>query len=83
MVTQLAARVREPRRLIAAFAEAAATGALGAPAGRSGPAVGNGARPSPAPGGSAHVAGSAANGSSREELVASPFAERVLQGSPE
>jgi branched-chain amino acid transport system permease protein len=83
MVTQLAARVREPRRLMAAFAEAAATGALGAPSGRSGPAVGNGARPSPALGGSAHRAGSATNGSSGDEdLVASPFAERVLEGDP-
>jgi branched-chain amino acid transport system permease protein len=74
MVMQLAARVREPRRVMAAFARAAATGALApqspAPVG----ATGNGAR-RPVSLGSV-----TANGSGGDEaLVASPFAERVLR----
>ncbi|HEY1635759.1 MAG TPA: ABC transporter permease [Acidimicrobiales bacterium] len=74
MVMQLAARVREPRRVMAAFARAAATGALApqspAPVG----ATGNGAR-RPLSLGSV-----TANGSGGDEaLVASPFAERVLR----
>jgi branched-chain amino acid transport system permease protein len=83
MVMQLAARVREPRRLIEAFSEAAATGALSQPSSRS-PVGGNGTRPSPTAVGAPRTAARATNGSSGDEdLVPSPFAERVLGGAPE
>jgi branched-chain amino acid transport system permease protein len=95
LASQLAARVREPRRLIEAFAEAAATGSLSAPSARPHVGVGNGIRPAPAlegPGALTGVAVAAtrgANGSGDGDgdgLIASPFADRVLQealGSPE
>lgn len=84
MAMQLSARVREPRRLIEAFAHAAATGALPAPAARSQGPVGNGHRSSATLGRTAVLAPGAGNGSGGEEdLVPSPFAERVLQGRSE
>ena len=78
MVMQLAARVREPRRLMAAFAKAAATGALSPPSPVSLGTEGNGAR-------RPVVLGSVtANGSDSDDaLVASLFAERVLRGESE
>jgi branched-chain amino acid transport system permease protein len=75
MAIQLSARVRDPRRLLRAFNEAAASGALDGRSPRAAVA-GNGARP--------HVAGAADyDGAGAEEaLVVSPFAERVLGGGP-
>jgi branched-chain amino acid transport system permease protein len=75
---QVSARVREPRRLIAAFAEAAATGALSTPSARQQGGITNAHRPAPVLGGSPAGDGSDGSGG-HEELVASPFAERVLQ----
>jgi Branched-chain amino acid transport system / permease component len=93
LASQLAARVREPRRLIEAFAEAASAGALSAPSARPHVGVGNGSQPAPALEGSRALTGSAVvanggvNGSRHgDDLIASPFAERVLQeaqGGPE
>ena len=83
MVMQLSARVREPRRLIAAFAQAAASGALAAPSARSHGAVGNGSRPSAGPGRLAVLAHGANGSHGDEDLVPSAFAQRVLQGGPE
>jgi hypothetical protein len=81
MVMQLSARVREPRRLIAAFSKAAATGALPAPSRGSPGAFGNGARPPAIAEASPALGNGTANGSGGDEaLVPSPFADRVLRG---
>jgi branched-chain amino acid transport system permease protein len=78
MVTQFAARVREPRRLTAAFARAAATGALSPQTPAPLDADGNGTRRPVA------LGSMTANGSGGDEaLVTSPFAERVLKGETE
>jgi branched-chain amino acid transport system permease protein len=74
MVTQLAARVREPRRLMAAFTRAAASGALAPQSPPPLGAAGNGARRP------VSIGSVTANGTGGDEaLVASPFAERVLR----
>jgi ABC-type uncharacterized transport system permease subunit len=82
---QVSARVREPKRLIEAFSAAAASGALSAPSARQHVGIGNGTRPATVREGSAALAGGAfaaigaTNGSGdSEDLVASPFADRVL-----